>query len=567
MAQAILLGATIVATASLIVLGTLAIFAGLWRGSARLDMAGAAADHEAVFIFRDGQLIDCSDSARKLLTSLEGSADFSRKASVWTVLQAYLAPRFPDLDSALGGLASSGRTEICSAAGDGLVLTARFHRGLTELRLEDTAAEGALLAIDRLSFDALQAEVKSLRAVARHSPTLIWKTDPDGQVVWANTAYIKTLQQGVGASGDLTWPLPTLFRMPEQSSERRISLMHDETVHWFAHSHVADGVCELHFAIAIDETVQSEAARQQTLQTLTRTFASLPIGLALFDAERRLQVFNPALVDLTGMDTTFLTARPSFEQILYTLRENRMLPEPKDFKDWRREIIEMEKAAETGEYAEEWCLDGGRTFHVTGRPQPNGAIALFIEDVTTEAALTRSFRSEIEVVHKVLDGLPEGIAVFGMSGQALLANDAYVHLWQNDPCAKLSDGGLGYAISFWSDRCEPTTFWARLAEFVSQADPADEITGSATLRGGMPMTMRARRLAGGAIMLGFQTMSVTLMPQVTARALGAELSRSPDLASPRRDTVRNDVLSDLATPPDTIRKPRSARHSGNRVRV
>lgn len=567
MAQAILLGATIVATASLIVLGSLAIFAGLWRGSVRMDLTASGADHEAVFIFRDGQLVDCSDSARKLLTSLEGSADPGRKAGVWTVLQAYLAPRFPDLDDALAGLASSGQIEIGSAAGDGLLLTARFHSGLTELRLNDTAAEGALLAIDRLSFDALQAEVKTLRAVARHSPTLIWKTDPEGQIVWANATYIKALQQGFAASGDLTWPLPALFQMPQQANDGRISLVCDETVYWFAHKHVAEGACELHFATAIDEAVQSEAARQQTLQTLTRTFASLPIGLALFDAERRLQVFNPALVDLTGMSPTFLTARPSFEQILYTLRENRMLPEPKDFRDWRREIIEMEKAAETGEYAEEWCLDGGRTFHVTGRPQPNGAIALFIEDVTTEAALTRSFRSEIEVVHRVLDGLPEGIAVFGMSGQALLANDAYVRLWQTDPCAKLSDGGLGQAISFWSDRCEPTTFWARLAEFVSHADQVEEITGSATLRGGMPMVMRARRLAGGAFMLGFQTMSVTLRPQMTARALGADLSRSADLASPRRDTVLKDVLSDLPAPEDAIRKPRSARHSGNRVRV
>lgn len=567
MAQAILLGATIVATASLIVLGSLAIFAGLWRRSVRMDLTGTGAEHEAIFIFRDGQLIDCSDPARKLLTSIEDSAGSGRKAAEWAALLSYLAPKFPDLDDALAGLASSGRVEMCSAAGDGLMLTARFHKGLTELRLDDTAAEGALLAIDRLSYDALQTEVKTLRAVARHSPTLIWKTDPDGHVVWANKAYITAVQQGFAASSDLTWPLPALFKMPAESREGRISLVRDETVHWFAHSHVADGVCELHYAMAIDETVQSEAARQQTLQTLTRTFASLPIGLALFDAERRLQVFNPALVDLTGMDPTFLTARPSFEQILYTLRENRLLPEPKDFRDWRREIIEMEKAAETGEYAEEWCLDGGRIFHVTGRPQPNGAIALFIEDVTTEAALTRSFRSEIDVVHKVLDGLKEGIAVFGMSGQALLANDAYVQLWQTDPCAKLSDGGLGQAISYWSDRCEPTTFWARLAEFVSQVDSVEEITGTATLRGGMPMAMRARRLAGGAFMLGFQTMNVNLLPQKPERVLGAELSRSPDLASPRRDVALTDLLADRPKAQDPGRKLRSARHSGTRVRV
>ena len=123
-----------------------------------------------------------------------------------------------------------------------------------------------------------------------------------------------------------------------------------------------------------------------------------------------LQVFNPALVYLTGLDPLFLATRPSFEQVLFTLRELRMLPEPKDFHNWRREIIEMEKAAETGEYSEEWCLDTGRTYHISGRPQPNGALALFIDDVTSETTMTRSFRAEIETAQNVLDSVAEGVS-------------------------------------------------------------------------------------------------------------------------------------------------------------
>lgn len=567
MAQAMLLGFTIVVTASLIVFGTLAIFAGLWRGGGRTDLVGPVADHDAVFILRDGQVIDCSETGRKFLNSLDDSAEPGGKPADWIKLKRYLTQRFPDLDQALAGLAHSGQTELHSATDRGLVLTAQLHKGRTRLHLNDTSAEGALLAIDRLSFDALQAELTTLRALARNSPTLIWKTDAQGQVVWANTSYIRTLQQGDSAKVELTWPLPALFDIPANAKDARISCLRDDTVHWFAYSHASDGDHKLHFATAIDDTVQSEAARNQTLQTLTRTFASLPIGLALFDAERRLQVFNPALVDLTGMDPIFLAARPGFEQILYALREKRMLPEPKDFKDWRREIMEMEKAAETGEYAEEWCLDGGRTFHVSGRPQPNGAIVLFIEDVTTEAALTRSFRSEIETVHKVLDGLTEGIAVFGMSGQTLLANDAYVGLWQSDPCMQMSDAGLGQAIGLWSERCEPTTFWSRLAEFVAEAEALDEITGTATMRSGMPLALRARRLSGGAIMLVFQPMRTQSWSRRPERAAGADLIRGADLAAPARDVPRMGGGVEVPMVQDSVRKPRSARHSGSRVRA
>lgn len=564
MAQAILLGVTIVGSASLIVLGALAIFAGVWRRSVQLDAASAAPDHEAIFIFRDGQMIDCSDPARKLLNSLDGSTESLRHTSVWTLLRSYLAPRFPGLDQALAGLAGTGQFELTSVTGDGLVLTAQFHKGVTQLRLNDTSAEGALLAIDRLSFDALQAEVKTLRAVARHSPALVWKTDSDGQVIWANTLYIKTLLADT-ALGELTWPLPALFDTNAHASDQRLSLARDAAMRWFAHTVAPHGEETLHFAFPIDAAVQSEAGRRETLQMLTRTFASLPIGLAMFDTARRLQVFNPALVDLTGMDPAFLTAKPSFEQVLYTLRENRMLPEPKDFQNWRREIIEMEKAAETGQYSEEWCLDSGRTFHVTGHPQPNGAIALFIQDVTTEAALTRSFQGQIEIVHKVLDGLSEGIAVFGLSGQTLLANDAYVRLWQRDPCADLADGGLGQAIAFWSESCEPTPFWARLADFVVHADTQDEITGRTALRTGLPLSLRARRMSGGAFMLVFQPLAGHLGMQRPDLALGAELIRTPDLASPRRD--RSLPAPDIVMEQDAIRRPRTARHSGTRVRA
>ena len=48
------------------------------------------------------------------------------------------------------------------------------------------------------------------------------------------------------------------------------------------------------------------------IQILTRTFASLPTGLALFDTERRLQVFNPALVDLTGAGPVVPSSAPWF---------------------------------------------------------------------------------------------------------------------------------------------------------------------------------------------------------------------------------------------------------------
>lgn len=564
MAEAIFLGLTIVTTAALVVLGCLAIFAGLSRKSRVSDTGIGSADRDAAFVFRDHALIDCSDQGRQLLDALAEAAVGAAAKTRWTQLRAYLDPRFSGLDAALAGLLATGHAELRSDTVDGLVLTLRADKGLTHLRLTDSSAEGALLAIDRLSFNALESELRTLRTLARTVPALIWKTEADGRVIWANAAYIRAVQQD-DPQAELTWPLPALFAQATQDTKGRLALRHGESMRWFAHSETPCDDQMLHFAVPIDAAVQSEALRRETMQTLTRTFACLPIGLALFDAERRLQVFNPALVDLTRLDPIFLAAKPSFEQVLYALREKRMLPEPKDFGNWRREIIEMEKAAETGVYAEEWCLDGGRVFHVAGRPQPNGAIALFIEDVTTETALNRNFRNEIETAQNTLDALNEGIVVFGMSGQALLANAGYTQLWNTDPCIDLADGGLSDALARWSTACEPTTFWARLAEFVSTAETHDEITGSTALRTGIPLALRARRLSGGAVMLVFQPLAQGLLSQRSELSLQADLLRRPDLAGPHR--TASELPSEPGSPLGPRQKTRTARHAGTRLRV
>lgn len=565
MTQAALLGIIITVTASLIVLGSLAIFVGLWRPKRSTpNVSFGTSEQDVVFIFRDHDLIDCSDPARALLKSLSPADSDSAENGDLAVLLEYLSARFENVQEKLGGLAQSGGWEIASHAGDGFVLSASFHKGLTQLRLTNQSDAGALLAIDRLSHNALQTELTTLRSVLRNLPTLVWQSDGRGHITWANAAYIQSLQSVEGAERALAWPLPDLFAQCDSMNEGRLAYEKDGKTHWFSHSQTTDGEIVTHFATPIDAAVQSEAARRESIQTVTRTFASLPIGLALFDADRQLQVFNPALVDLTGLEPLFLSARPSFEQVLYAMREKRMLPEPKNFNSWRSDIVAMEKAAENGEYSEEWCLEGGRTYLVTGRPQPNGAIALFIQDVTTETTLVRSFRAEIELAHKALDKIGQGVIIFGFSGQVMLANADYVKMWQTDPCADFSDKGLPQALGHWSTSCEATQFWGRLAEFITTKTDQDIMTGIITLRTGGNVLVTGRRLTGGDIMITFQNEAVAAPRDRRELDLHSELFRRPDKSSPLDEAPPTDTLS---RPPLVPRKQRTARHTGSRVRA
>ena len=96
---------------------------------------------------------------------------------------------------------------------------------------------------------------------------------------------------------------------------------HDGQSRWYdCHVHEVAGQT-VAIALPADAAVRAERALREFVQTLTKTFADLPIGLAIFDRDRNLQLFNPALIDLTGLATGFLTARPTLYAFLDRLRE------------------------------------------------------------------------------------------------------------------------------------------------------------------------------------------------------------------------------------------------------
>ena len=178
----------------------------------------------------------------------------------------------------------------------------------------------------------------------------------------------------------------------------------DGEPHWFevSESQGPDGET-LGFALDADDLVAAEASLRRFIETLTETFAHLPIGLAVFDKNRRLGLFNPALTDLVKIDAVWLAGRPSLRDFLERLRETRQMPEQKDFAAWRRKLGELEEGARDGTYEENWVLPSGKIFRVTGRPHPQGALAFLFEDISTAIQLERKYRSELELSQATLD--------------------------------------------------------------------------------------------------------------------------------------------------------------------
>ncbi|AMY71710.1 PAS/PAC sensor domain-containing protein [Frigidibacter mobilis] len=490
---------------------------------------------EAVFLFDDQALIDATAPARALIeaTPLHGSD--------WARLCAFLGPQFERFESEMARLSERGAIELKGGGPAPLRLKAELISGLARITLSDPEAEGQGRMVDALSLRAMEDELAGLRETADAMPVLAWRQDRRGEVVWANRAYL--LQSGA-LTGDpddpCLWPLPHLFDLgpeaaplqsggtPLPARRMRLDLPGQDKPLWFDCHSFDSANGSISFALPADATVRAETALREFVQTLTKTFAHLPIGLAIFDRQRQLALFNPALIDLTTLGPDFLSGRPTLFSFLDRLREARMIPEPKDYRSWRQQMAKLEKAASTSQYHDTWTLPSGQTYQVTGRPHPDGAVALLIEDISAEVSLTRRFRSDLEMGQAVVDSLPEAIAVFSPAGMLVMSNVAYAQMWGTDPSTALGEVGATESMRLWQAGSLPNPIWADARDFISSIGPRVDWTGDAVLLTGQHIACRFQAIAGGATLAGF-------LPQGSDARLPLgprRLRRRPDTTTP-----------------------------------
>jgi len=273
---------------------------------------------------------------------------------------------------------------------------------------------------------------------------------------------------------------------------------------WFdvaVHRRAEDGT--LCCAAPIDRLVAAETSLRNFVQTLSKTFAHLPIGLAIFDRRRELMLFNPALVTLSTLSPEFLSGRPGLVAFLDALRDRQRMPEPKNYRTWRDEIARLEQSAEQGTYQELWTLPNGQSYRVIGRPHPDGAVAFMFEDITSEVSLTRKFRGDLDLYQAVLDTMPCALAVFSGEGQMVLANDGYGALWEVGPKDAVAVQTVTEATRYWQDRCALTGLWADIRHFAVQKAERAAWTEEIALLDGQRLTVQVAPLAGGAMSVRF----------------------------------------------------------------
>jgi PAS domain-containing protein len=459
-------------------------------------------EDDIIFLFDDETLINATQAARSILST---AADVG---SDWSKLLSVVLHRFPTLQSDIAQLSDLGALDIESRDGSTL-LRAEWRNGHARLSLLDITGPQDHINMDQHALLALEQELEILRATTNHVPFLVWRELKDGTISWANSAYI-TLADTTLDSGEVpSWPPKSIFDTKQLFSTSpgdfmRLSCIVDtEGNQPFEVFPVPVGDDTLFTAIPAERTLKAEKSLREFRQTLTKTFAHLTIGLAIFDKNRNLALFNPALHDLTSLPIDFLSMRPALAAFLDRLRDTKMMPEPKDYKSWRQEISELESAASVGTYEEIWSLHGGVTYRVTGRPHPDGAIAFLFENISAEMSLTRRFRAEIETNQSVFDSLTEAISVFENDGTLLMTNTAYNTLWGIDDMGDAKETGVLEATRVWHSKCAPNPVWSDVRDFIGRLGERREWDTTARLWDGRRVSCRFVPLANGQTLAGF----------------------------------------------------------------
>ncbi|KIN74452.1 hypothetical protein [Sulfitobacter guttiformis] len=266
-------------------------------------------------LFRDGVIEHATDSALANLPIAIGAHN-------WADLHNILVPHYPDFPP----VAHAKDCGELVLKGNGSDIEIIWHENGATV-LFHGAKEQSVLAPDL-------EELKVLRQVSEHLPYPVWKLDKSGALVWHNDAYAALRKRLPKASDNHSGHLFELPAIAGGSDTKRVKLALEcpEIFEWFSVTRkpMSDGT--FYHATSLIELIRAEEAQRDFVQTLAKTFAHLSIGLAIFNRDRQLALFNPALVDLTSLSVSFLSPRPTIDSFFDAMRENRRMPEPKTIK-------------------------------------------------------------------------------------------------------------------------------------------------------------------------------------------------------------------------------------------
>ena len=370
-------------------------------------------------------------------------------------------------------------------------------------------ALGALL-LAKLQMKNLGPEISFSETL----PALIWAEDTKtNKVQWSNNAFEKTKKlmpnqsltladfKGTESTALTTQPFRTCLNIDGQKD----SLFFDLSAHEYNSK-------RYFFAQSAQSVAQAEQDRERFVKSMSETFSHLPIGVAVFDKHKDLSLFNPALAELLGLAPSWLASQPSLRAFLDRLHDEGDMPEPKDFKVWRDQILSLETSSDSKMYFDDWNLMNGSVYRITGQSYPRGAVALFIEDISGQVAVETEYRLEMRRLYNTFDAFESAIAIFNASGELSFANVAFEEMWNTEPSKSVLVPDILSISKLLQQSCEPTPVWGDLRDFITQLEQREAWHANILKKDGQWLDATFSPLVDGHTLCSFAVKQFTSVP-------------------------------------------------------
>jgi hypothetical protein len=290
-----------------------------WRRAVSRGATAVELSDGAVLIVEDGTVVEASAQAEALFGPAVGQQ--TRE----------MLGRFFGTDpgpgaalEALAGLERSGDAIdllTTDAAGRPFELTGQPRGGQLRLVVREAALLDAELNRARAEISAREEEVsrreletQTLAGLLADAPLAAWNRAPDGRIVWS-AGRISTRHGTVAAAEAAALAVARANRQdgqPEQmaagagQAERfRLEIAgsgNGRTIALDAIEAAGPDGARLGLAVDASGALGAERTLARFVRTMTETFAHLNVGLAIFDRNQTLALFNPALVDMWQAD-------------------------------------------------------------------------------------------------------------------------------------------------------------------------------------------------------------------------------------------------------------------------
>ncbi len=256
-------------------------------------------------------------------------------------------------------------------------------------------------------------------------------------------------------------------------------------------------------AIDVTEKAQAEGRLRLNMEAAADMLDGLPLAVAVFDEDRRLENFNAAYAGLWELDENWLETHPTLGEILDRLRAARKLPEQPDFAAWKAGQLRLfEECPQPHE--EFWHLAGGRSLRVVVAPHLLGGLSVVIEDISEKLRLEVSFKLLLQVQRATLDTVDDGIAIFGPDGRLVLFNANFAKLWHFTDEELLVRPHFTKIANLAESRLGHDGIWSIVSAGITSAEPERcNDWGKAVRADGRVISLSMSRLPNGATIATF----------------------------------------------------------------